>query len=238
MQQAQPDLVFHLASIFVAEHTSDYILNLVQSNITFGAQILEAMTQCQVRYLVNTGTSWQNFENQEYNPVNLYAATKQAFEDILIYYIQAAAIGAITLRLFDTYGPDDPRPKLFSALQKSARTKTPLEMSPGDQLIDLVHVEDVAEAYLVAARRLLDGKGKGHEVYAVSSAKPVRLRDLVAIYQRLTGCSFEVNWGRRPYREREVMLPWSKGKRLPEWKPRISLEQGISSLGVPHHFQS
>ena len=39
--------------------------------------------------IVNTGTSWQHYCNKPYSPVNLYAATKQAFEEILQYYVEA-----------------------------------------------------------------------------------------------------------------------------------------------------
>jgi nucleoside-diphosphate-sugar epimerase len=230
MHQAKPDLVFHLASVFIAQHRSDDILNLIQSNITFGTQILEAMTICGVPHIINTGTSWQHFENQDYNPVNLYASTKQAFEDILVYYVKAFSISAITLHLFDTYGPADPRPKLFRLFQKYAQNGQVLEMSPGEQLIDLVHVDDIVDAFLVAARRLLAGKEQEHRVYSVSSGSPVQLKELVQIYQRITGHHLAVKWGGRPYRDREVMVPWSTGSQLPGWKPMRSLEEGIRSL--------
>ena len=225
-----PDLVFHLASVFRVKHTPRDIPVLVNSNILFGTQVLDAMAQYKVPYFVNTGTSWQHFENSNYNPVNLYAATKMAFEDILQYYLETALLGAITLKLFDTYGPGDPRPKLFNMLERTIRDKTRLEMSQGEQLIDIVYIDDVVNAFILAAKRLFERKVHGHEVYAVSSGQPIPLRWLVQMFEEIAGQKADIIWGARSYREREVMITWSRGDRLPGWKPYINLEQGIKKI--------
>lgn len=216
--QARPDVVFHLASLVLAQHVTKDIDVLIQSNVLFGNQLLEAMKVNEVSCLINTGTSWQHYNNEDYNPVCLYAATKQAFEAILEYYVQACGIKAITLKLFDTYGPDDPRPKLFHLLNKAAMSGESLDMSAGEQLIDLVHIDDVIAAYLIAAQRLLAGQVTAHERYAVSSGQPLPLKELVQRYAAISKQTIHVNWGARPYRYREVMMPWSNGKNLPGWQ--------------------
>ena len=66
--------------------------------------------------MVNTGTSWQHYENSDHRPSNLYAATKQAFEEILNFYATAYPLRVCSLHLSDTYGPNDIRPKLFGFL--------------------------------------------------------------------------------------------------------------------------
>lgn len=225
--ETRPEVVFHLASLFLVTHEPGDIPSLVSSNLSFGTLILEAMTHCGVQFLVNTGTSWQHYEDQAYSPVNLYAATKQAFEDIVTYYLATSPLRVVTLKLFDTYGPGDPRPKLFPLIQKSIDKDQPLNMSPGEQIVDFVFIEDVVQAYLVAAQRLLNGKVRKYEEYAVTSGEPLQLKDLVAKIQEVTGWNVPVHWGGRPYREREVMVPWRKGKRLPGWQPKVNLEEGI-----------
>src|SRR5664280_1494563 len=50
IEQFQPDLVFHLAAVFLAQHSPKDILMLVDSNIAFGAQILEGMALHNVPY--------------------------------------------------------------------------------------------------------------------------------------------------------------------------------------------
>ena len=225
-----PQVVFHLASLFLAQHTSQDIERLIHSNLLFSTQLAEAMSANGVRSLVNTGTSWQHYENKDYSPVCLYAATKQAFESILEYYIEAKCLKVITLKLFDTYGPNDPRPKLFHLLEKLSKTKEPLSMSPGEQLIDIVHVEDVINTYLIAAERLLTDQVGNHELYAVSSGNPISLKELASVYENVTNTKLPIQWGGRPYRDREVMETWTNGEIMPGWKPTITLDAGIKQM--------
>jgi len=227
---ANPVVVFHLASLFKAGHVAQDIVPLVASNILFGTQLLEAMAVCGVEFLVNTGTSWQHYENRDYSPVNLYAATKQAFEDILRFYAETTSIKAINLMLYDTYGPRDSRPKLFSLLRRAAGEGTVLAMSEGEQLLDLVYVDDVIQAYKVAAERLLGNGVCQLESFNVSSGHPVQLRDLVKLYAGISAQPLRVEWGGRPYRPREVMVPWNRGETLPGWKPVIGLEEGLGKM--------
>lgn len=228
-QTIRPSVVFHLASLFLSDHQPKDVESLIQSNLLFGTQLVEAMTQAGVTALVNTGTAWQHYEGRDYSPVNLYAATKQAFEGLLQYYIEACGLRVITLKLHDTYGPDDPRPKLINLLRRVAEGRDDLSMSPGDQLIDLVHVDDVAAAFRQAANRLTAGHVAGHECYAVSSGCPVSLRSLVGEVEKILGRSLPIVWGGRPYREREGMVPW-QGSKLPEWKPHVDLVSGLSKV--------
>jgi len=228
--EAKPDVVFHLASLFLSQHATKDVTTLIQSNVLFGNQLLEAMRVSEISCLINTGTSWQHYNNENYNPVCLYAATKQAFEAILEYYVQACGLRAITLKLFDTYGPDDPRPKLFHLLSKTAASGEALDMSAGEQLIDLVHIDDVIEAYLIAAQRLLACQVKQHEIYAISSGQPMTLRELVELYASVTKQTVRVNWGARPYRFREVMTTWKNFQHLEQWQPKITLAEGMQKV--------
>lgn len=220
---AKPTVVFHLASLFLAQHGYDDIEPLMESNLTFGTKLLEAMAQMGIRAFINTGTAWQHYANEEYNPVNLYAATKQAFEAILRYYQELGQIDVITLQLSDTYGENDTRKKLLALLKNTAESGKKLAMSPGEQKIDLVHVEDVVSAYILAAKYIVMGKTEFLGSYAVTSGTAISLRELAERYSQLIGKKIHIEWGGRPYRRREVMIPWTKGVILPGWK-RIRME--------------
>lgn len=228
-ETATPTIVFHLASLFLAQHQPQDIEPLISSNLIFATQLVEAMVASQVSKFVNTGTAWQNFNQEDYNPACLYAATKQAFEALLSFYLETSKLKAITLKLPDTYGPKDPRKKLFSLLQKNSHNQEMLAMSPGKQLIDLVYIDDVIRAFIAAAERLLAGKVERSESYSVTSGNPISLQELVQCYSTVTGKTLNIQWGGRPYRNREVMRPW-QGKMLPGWQPLVSLEEGIEKL--------
>ena len=224
----KPTTVFHLASNFIAEHESHQIDSLIQSNITFGLHLLEAMKVSGVKQLINTGTSWQHYNNEDYNPVCLYAATKQAFESLIEYYVQAEGFKVITLKLFDTYGEADTRPKLINLLNKFADDNTELNMSPGEQILNLVHIDDLCEAFYVGSKLIETEDYQGCHSYAVSNDRNYKLKEVIELFEKVSGKKIKVIWGGKPYRKREVMTVWDKGLRLPNWKPSITLEEGLT----------
>jgi nucleoside-diphosphate-sugar epimerase len=227
VREANPSVVFHMASLVQTWHRPEDVEPMIRSNVLFGTQLLEAMALNGVSLIVNTGTAGQHYMNEVYNPASLYAATKQAFETIAVYYEKTAAIKVITLKLNNVYGPFDRTDRLFSLFEQSTRERKTIDMSPGEQLIDLTYIEDVADAFLSAAERLLSGKCLGAECYAVSSGRAVSLQVAAALYERISGRKLKIRWGAIPYRKREMMTPWRQGESLPGWQPRTALEDGI-----------
>lgn len=227
--EINPDIVIHLASLFISEHKTENIDDLIESNITFGTHILEAMLKSGVKKIINTGTSWQHYNNEEYNPVCLYASTKEAFEKILEYYVESENFNAITLKLFDTYGPNDKRNKIINLLNKIAKTGETLDMSAGEQYLDLVYIDDVVEAYMKVIELIEKGNIK-HKKYFVSSAKQISLKELVNLFEKINNIKLNINWGKRVYRKREVMKLYDKGDLVPDWKSDISIEKGLEKI--------
>ncbi|MES2164780.1 MAG: NAD(P)-dependent oxidoreductase [Pseudomonadota bacterium] len=229
MRAAAPEAVFHLASLFLATHKPEDVTRLIQSNLLFSTQLAEAMAACGVRHLVNTGTSWEHYEDEAYNPVCLYAATKQAFSALLRYYVEVHGLRVVTLKLFDTYGAGDPRPKVLNLLKRVALEGSSLGMSPGEQLMDLVYIDDAVQAFITAYERLADGRQQNAmEEYGVSSGHALPLRELAALYAQVSGKPLAIDWGGRPYREREVMVPWRTYQALPGWQPKTDLATGLA----------
>ena len=224
------DLVYHLASLYLPKHSYEDIPALISSNVMLGTFLLEGMKEHGIRNLVNAGTSWQHYRSAPYSPVNLYAATKQAFEDILQYYEEVAGIRAITLQLFDTYGKGDKRKKIVAMLRELSEKGGTLAMSPGEQLMDMVHIDDVVRAFLTAGDLLRRGDPNVCGVYGVSAGKRYTLRELAAIFEQVTGKKLDIQWGGRSYREREVMVPWTDARSLPGWHAEIDVQEGIRSI--------
>ncbi len=180
-------VVMHLAAAVITNYTPEQIPVLIRSNIEFGTQVLEAMKFSATRLFIGTGSYWQNYNSDTYNPVDLYAATKEAFEKILQYYVDAFGFRAVTLRLFDVYGEDDRRPKLWTLLRDIAGTDRSLDISAGEQMLDMVHVNDVAGAYEAAYRHLRENPGVHNEIFGVYTGEMKSLKEIVELYKKILG---------------------------------------------------
>jgi len=221
--------IIHLASLFLATHTPKDIAMLINSNVTFGTELLEAAKHSNIKWFINTGTFWQHFEGDEYNPVNLYAATKEAFESVAKYYVETSELIFTTIKLNDTFGPNDTRNKVFNLWNKIAKSKETLEMSAGEQLIDISYIDDVVNAYLILAKHLNSKSAMTFQnrTFVVTQEQKLSLKELATLFEEATNSTLNITWGAREYREREVMNPWSNGEKVPGWKQQFSLEKAI-----------
>jgi nucleoside-diphosphate-sugar epimerase len=203
--------IIHLASLYIAEHKPDQIKDLVLSNVYLGTAVLEASVKANVKWFINTGTIWQNFNvpplSMEYCPVNLYAASKQAFVDMAKYYTETSDLKFCTLKLCDTYGPGDPRKKLYALLERIAQTGETLQMSPGEQKLDMIPISQVVSGFCLLAKKMSAGEHTEKE-YVLTSGKQLTLKEIAAIYEKEHNVQLHIEWGGRPYRSREVMNPY------------------------------
>jgi len=209
--------IIHLASLYIQRHNAEDIPNLIQSNLYLGTAVLEAAVNTSVKWFINTGTIWQNYNSpdgeDQYCPVNLYAATKQAFMDVAKFYSETTNIRICTLKLCDTYGPDDTRRKIYSLLEEYAKSGEVLRMSPGEQKLDILHVDDVVSGF-IKLMNLLNSEVDLLSEYVLTSGRQVSLRELVSEYESTHAVKLNIEWSSLPYREREVMMPY-KGNILP-----------------------
>lgn len=227
----RPDAAFHLAALASYDHAEADIDALVDANLRLGVQLAEACARRGRVVLVNAGSYWQHAGGtSRYVPVSLYAAMKQAFQDIAAYYVDATPLRVATVTLYDVYGPGDSRGKLLAQLDAARADGRPLKLSPGRQLVDMLHVDDAVAALIRAAHVLNSNATLSGSVWAVSSGQRRTLRGVVAAYARVAG-PVKVIWGGRPYREREVMRPW-RGPALPGWKPLVRLSEGLAGCAA------
>lgn len=212
------DGIIHLASLYIAQHKPADIKNIVTSNVYLGTAVMEAAVKAGVKWFLNTGTIWQNYNVEPYSdrycPVNLYAASKQAFMDMAKYYTEVSDIRFCTLKLCDTYGANDTRRKIFALFEQIAKSGKCLKMSPGDQKLDIVHIDNVVRDFEALAEKLDNGE-QLREEYVVSSGRQKSLKEIAKQYEIDHQVILNIEWGGRPYRKREVMVPYI-GHQLPK----------------------
>lgn len=232
VEAVQPTCTWHLAAHFVAVHAASDLAPLIHANVEFGALLLDVLSdRIETPAVVTVGTAWQQHNNAVYAPMSLYAATKQAFDSFAAFYAGVRKMRIVECLLFDTFGPNDPRRKLLWALSNAATTQVPLKLSgDGSQFMDLLHVEDVVRALIVAGKRALAAAPGASERWAVRSEEPVTVRALVERFERARGVAVPVEWNARPPRPREMTVPWTAGEVLPGWRARIGLDEGLAAI--------
>lgn len=224
VESVQPAVVVHLATMFAARHEPASIARMAEANVAFATAVADASTRQSAR-LVHATSAWQHYAGSEFSPVSLYAATKQAFVDIVQYFVEVEGLDAAEVCLFDTYGPRDDRRKLVWLLLEHAFTGRPLPMSSGLQLVDLTHVSDVVRALvMVAGDRSLTGR------FVARSGSPITIRTLVDRVETVTGRPIDVQWGEQADRPREMVEDWRVTGTPWPWRPQVDLRDGIAGL--------
>lgn len=224
------DIIYHLASKQKFEQTIADVDEILDVNIKLGVNILEKIKNNSNIVFVNATTYWTHSDGI-YCPVNLYSATKQAFIDILIYYSQAYEIPSISLKLYDVYGLDDPRNKILNILLKAFEKDEEVLLTQGEQEIDLVHIDDVVNGFLIAGEYLLNiADRKFNHVYGLATKKPIKIKDLVNLINKYSPKQLKVRLGAIPYRKRQIFKIIYTDENLPFWKPTIFIEDFLKNL--------
>lgn len=222
------DGVIHLATYYTAKHGPEDVKKLIESNVAFGSMIIEAASNSNVPWFINTETFTQYNEDGKYSPSNLYSASKQAFNDVVRYYAENSDITILNIILFNTFGAGDTRKKIFNLWKTAIETGVTVDMSPGKQIMDITHVDNVVDGYgkAVELLRKNDGRQLNGKFFTLPSNERMTLVELSKLFSDTLGKPLKINFGATPYRENEIMNPL-QGTPLTDWKPTISLRDGI-----------
>lgn len=229
LREIQPDLVYHLAAHYTGAHGARETPQLIAANVTMGGYLLEAMVAAGSPPLVYASTIMAHYNGEKYCPLNLYAATKQAFSDLLTYYTDTGLLRAVTLILSDTYGPGDHRPKVLNLIKRAVQNKESLALSDGKQDYDVVHIDDVVQAFQLAGEQIMQGKWH-NEQFQVAPEKPMTLRETVEFMLQINGLVWTGGWGQRPTPQREIRQAVRIYPILPGWRPQVPLSKGLKNF--------
>lgn len=131
----------------------------------------------------------------------------------------------VWLRLFAAYGPDeDPRWFIPSTIETLLRRRRPA-LSQGDQLVDYLYVEDLAEAVTATV------VSSCHGVYNLASGESFSVREIAGTIRDLIDPSLPLGFAERSAGAesiRSVRADISKLIAATGWRPRTSLREGLA----------
>ena len=201
---------------------------LLTSNCMMPCLVAQQLLACAPQAkLVVFGTSWQFADADHYRPFNLYAASKQAGQDLLEHYA-LRGLKILQLIMFDTYGEDDSRRKLLKILQDACIRNEEIGTTPGEQEIDLVHIDDVCAGVEMAIRELDTwDAAQGQLIRGLGSGAPILVKELISRVGAQAGKTLRAKIGDRPYRAREVMKAYRNYRRPTGWVPKHTQFQDV-----------
>lgn len=221
--------VIHLATFYTNEHRTVDVQGMLETNVVFLTSVTEAAVQSGAKWLVNIGSHAQLY-GADNTPASLYAASKSAFQQILRFYADAYRLQVATLLLGDVFGPHDQRPKILNIWREASETSSVVGMSPGNQIVQPIHVLDVVHAIEHTFSLLEESRLESPGTFLLRGERSLTLIELAKLFSKVTERRLNINWGDRPYHPRELMSLSTSIPGLPDWEPSISLEEGLRQV--------
>jgi CDP-paratose synthetase len=225
-----PHVVIHLAAYLTSGDDESQIDKLIESNIRFGTHLLDALKKTDISAFVNTGTFAEyHLKNGKRTPAYLYAATKTAFRSIIEYYQSIIRFKLIDIIPYTVYGGNHSAKKLIDYIYESLRSPDSINMTPGEQVLDFIHIKDVTGFYVALLSRL-DQINKDYTEIHLGSGTGTTPKMIASLMEKFSNTKCNINWGGLPYRENDTMFsvaPQNLSGAQIGWYPSLDLEQGI-----------
>jgi UDP-glucose 4-epimerase len=231
------DVVFHFAANAsvprsVEEPEKDFSANVIST-----ANVLIAARDAGIRRIVlasSAGVYGQPkaepiTESTPTAPISPYGGSKLACEGLCQGYARAYGYEVVAARIFNSYGPRQPRYIIHDFYHKLREDPTRLEiLGDGKQTRDFLHVSDTVRAIAHLADVPCE---YGFDYYNISSGRAVSVVELAQIMidaMALEGVELEFT-GKSWVGDAPNWVPSPAKLRATGWEPRLSLEQGVAA---------
>lgn len=226
--------VFHIAAL------ADIVPSIVdpvayyRSNVLGTFNVLEAARAAGVKRFVYAASSscygipdsYPTPESAPARPQYPYALTKYLGEQAVMHWSQVYGLPAVSLRLFNVYGPRSRTSGTYGAvfgvfLAQKLADKPFTVVGDGKQSRDFVFVKDIANAFCMAAESSLSG-----EIMNVGTSCPQSVNRLVELLEAQSVTYV-------PKRPGEPDLTHADASRITKllgWKPQHTFEQGVKII--------
>jgi len=227
------DWVFHMAGL------ADIVPSIEKPELYFDVNVkgtlnvLEASKNARVKRFTYAASSssygipekYPTLETAPIAPQYPYALTKHLGEELVLHWSQTYKLPAVSLRLFNVYGPRSRTSGTYGAvfgvfLAQKLNHKPYTVVGDGKQTRDFTFVTDVADAFILAAESDLNG-----EFLNVGSGNTYSVNRLVELLEG------DVEYiPKRPGEPNCTFADVSKIERLLGWKAKVPFEKGVQKM--------
>lgn len=235
VRSIRPQIVFHCAADRNVANDIRLISGMINVNVKGTMNLLEALSEQggELECFVNTGSSDEYgdgpapfCETQKESPVSPYAASKVAANYFSLMMWKSRKVPVVILRPFLTHGPYQSTDMFIPSLIRHCLAKRDFPMSTGEQTREVHYVDDVVNAFLLAAS---NRNAIGH-IFNIGNGIEFAVRDIADMIVRLMGNPIRLLPGsvpRRPGEAVRMVSGSSKIRDLLGWKPQTGFEEGL-----------
>jgi len=235
LRAARPQIIFHLAALLNVKRDPALIEPMIEININGTLNLLRAVIKEEISLesFVNTGSAEEYgngpvpfIEDQREMPVSPYSASKVAVTHFCQMLYRSIGLPVVTLRPFLVFGPSQDNGMFIPSLIKHCIGGKDFPMTEGNQTREFTYVEDIVEAYILAAQC---PRAAG-EVINIGTGIEYKIRDVAERIVSKMGNPIRLLVGALPKRSGETehfFCSNEKAKGLLGWSPRIALDEGL-----------
>jgi dTDP-glucose 4,6-dehydratase len=230
------ETVFHLGALIPIPYSYEHPREFVEANTVGTLNVLEACRREPVRRLVHTSTSEVygtalRVPIDEEHPLNAqspYAATKIAADQLALSFRRSFETPVVVARPFNTYGPRQSARAVIPTLITQALALESVELGSTHPTRDFLYVEDLARGFM----RCAEADGVEGEVINLGTGTEISIAELAETVFRLVGRESALTYSEERARPEKseverLLADVSKAKRLLDWEPEVSLEEGL-----------
>lgn len=169
-------------------------------------------------------------ENRLPIPNSPYAVSKLAAEQHLSNMYRMYKFPSVSIRLSNCFGRKyDKYFIIEAAINKILNTKTnSIDLGTGDAVRSFIYIDDTIDLYKTLMTTV-NQEALG-QVFNSGPSNGVSIKKVVEIIAEKMKFKGQINWGTREYRPGEIMYLNTindKTKKILNWEPKFSLENGI-----------
>ena len=251
--------VMHFAAFCYVGESVEEPARYYQNNVANTLALLEVMVEKNIgNFIFSSSCATYGeplevpmTEDHPLKPISPYGRTKVMVEQILDDFRKAYGLESVCLRYFNAAGADpdgqlgedhNPETHLIPLVLKTALGQRPLVDIFGDEyptpdgtcIRDYIHIEDLAQAHLLALERLLAGLPGG--VYNLGNAKGYSVKQVIEIARRVTGREIPARVVERRTGDPAVLISSSqKAMKDLGWSPQfLDLETIVETAWTWH----
>lgn len=243
METKETDIIYHLGAQSHVQYSLYNPVETFQNNTIGTINVLEAARINDVDRVVHAGSAEVYgkpetvpiTEEHPLSPRSPYAAGKTASDRLMFAYYCSYGLSLVTSRFFGIYGPRQSIEKAIPKfILKIHNNVSPCVYGDGSQSRDYMYVTDAVDAY--AKLGIVDNV-EG-QVINIGTGVETKIGDLAKILIKLMNAKMEpIFTGKiNPGEAGRLVCDPSKGMKILDWKPTISLEQGLKKT-IDYYLQ-